>query len=250
MLPKQQIMAHIATYQDPSASAEAKAEALDALTRAHMRYVFAVARKYLVPGINIEDLTNEGWIGLVRAIEKFDINSGHHFLTYADSWIRHKMQRFVENDRLIALPAHVHETMRRAKRRSGGPVDPEGQFKNKNVGRAVRMHERAILSMDAPARPEDTRTLGEFIAGPASVEEEAVEHMQSLDIHHVISCLDERSQRVICMRFGIGTEGPHTLNQIGQELNLTRQRVRQIEQLAFVRIRELLAVRGYTCDSL
>lgn len=227
--------------------------AKDEMARANLRFVVKVAKKYQNHGLDLCDLISEGNIGLLTAIDKFDVSKGYHFISYAVWWIRQAILKAIcEKSRAIRLPLNrVNEIVKieHARKIIGSAKNDEEELAE--IGEMLEMKpshvrelldiSREMISLDAPvvADGNDGASFGDFVPDTLhdTPEDAAMTTLLRDDINEVLSTLRPNEARVIKMRYGLNGDKPMSLKEVGEQCHLTKERIRQIEKRAIVRMR-------------
>jgi RNA polymerase primary sigma factor len=231
--------------------------ARDHLTSANLRLVVSNAKKYMNRGMSFLDLIQEGNAGLMRAVDKFEWQRGFKFSTYATWWIRQAIQRgLADQSRTIRIPVHMVETMNRVTRTTREltvelgreptaeeisvvlSADPKTAITPERVDE-VRRYGRSPISLETPIGEEGDTELGSLIEDPGAISpyEAVADQMLKEQVERVLDSLEGREERVLRLRFGLDDGRPRTLEEVGREFGLTRERIRQIEAHALRKLR-------------
>ena len=233
-------------------------EALDTLVRSNLRFVVSVAKKYQNQGVSLSDLINEGNLGLIRAAHKFDETKGIKFISYAVWWIRQAiLQALAEQSRIVRVPLNRAGTLHRIGKRASALLQELGrEATHAEIAEGMEITEEEVaktmsisqthLSLDAPMSPGEDNRLLDYLPDTMhpTPDEQTFDKALTESVQQALAGLKEREAKILRLYFGLEESEPMTLEEIGEVLNITRERVRQIKEKALSRLRHVSRARA------
>ena len=227
-------------------------EARNIMIRSNLRLVISIAKRYTNIGLSFSDLVEEGNIGLMRAVEKFNPKRGYRFSTYASWWIKQAIMRALSNQgKTIRIPVYVYDLISKWRKVRDGLMQQLNRVPTRReIAKVMQVPVHKIKeienivgrpgSLNAPVSLDSTAELIDLIQDDAthSPEKKMGESLREERIHSILETLDERERKILILRFGLEGQGQHTLEEVAQHFGITRERIRQIEVVALKKIRD------------
>ena len=235
-----------------------KSEALNKLVQANLRLVVSIAKKYIGQGVLFMDLVQEGSLGLIKAAEKFDYKKNFKFSTYATWWIKQTIIRAISNQsKTIRIPVHMLEKIRKYKRACSEAECKDGMnFNDDTISKLSGLSKKRIEEVRSALKTEpvsletfvtDDLCIQDYVADDSycSPENSTQKILQMNDLNHLLLRLDNREREIIKFRFGLDSEAPKTLEQIGCRMGFSKERIRQLESAAIKKLRTVECINDY-----